>query len=202
MRKSFFATLLFAAVSFTIVYVQSGCQTEKKEMTNEEMIERGGYLVTLGGCNDCHSPKVFTDMGPMPDTTKLLAGHLADAMLPPIDTSMVQAGKWVMTTGTDFTAWVGPWGISYAANLTPDGPTGLGNWTDEIFIKAMRTGKHMGTGRQILPPMPWFNFAESTDEDLKSIFAYLKSLPAVSNKVPDPVPPNMLGSMTKKSKKM
>jgi hypothetical protein len=201
MRKSFFAIPLYAALLFAAVYIQSGCQTEEKhEMTEEEMIERGGYLVTAGGCHDCHSPKVMSDMGPMPDSTKLLAGHMADAALPPVDPSMVQPGKWVMTTGTDFTAWVGPWGISYAANLTPDGPTGLGNWTDEIFIKAMRTGKHMGTGRPILPPMPWFNFAELTDEDLKSIFAHLKSLPAVSNKVPDPVPPDMLASMSNKKK--
>jgi len=174
---------------------------EKKEMTQEEMVVHGKYLVTIGGCNDCHTPKIFTEMGPMEDTTKLLSGHPADAMMPPIDTSEITPGKWILGNA-HLTAWVGPWGISYAANLTPDGPTGLGNWTDEIFIKALRTGKHMGTGRQILPPMPWFNFAKATDEDLKSIFAYLKSLPAISNKVPDPVPPNMLSSMSKKMKDM
>jgi mono/diheme cytochrome c family protein len=203
MRKNVLAFLLFSAVFLSMIYIQSGCQPqEKKEMTKEEMVSWGEYLVTMGGCNDCHSPKVFTDMGPIPDTTKLLSGHMADAMLPPIDTSMVKPGKWVMTIGTDFTAWVGPWGISYAANLTPDEATGIGNWTDEVFIKALRTGKHMGAGRPILPPMPWFNFAKATDEDLKAILAYLKSIPPISNKVPDPVPPNMLGSMQRKSKKM
>ena len=58
----------------------------------------------------------------------------------------------------------------------------------------------MGVGRPILPPMPWFNFAKLTDQDLKSIFAYLHSLPAIHNKVPDPVPPNMIAQMSKKMK--
>jgi hypothetical protein len=107
---------------------------------------------------------------------------------------MVQPGKWYLATG-DLTAWVGPWGISYTANLTPDEPTGIGMWTEEVFIKALRTGKHMGIGRPILPPMPWPDFAKATDEDLKAIFAYLKSLPPIRNQVPDPVPPNQLSSL-------
>ena len=186
-----FLTLLF----FSIILTQINCnQNEKKEMTKEEMQKRGEYLVTLGGCNHCHSPKVFTEMGPVPDTTKLLSGHPAGSKLASIDTSMVQPGKWILTS-SDLTAWVGPWGISYAANLTPDEPTGIGTWTDEVFIKALRTGKHMGIGRPILPPMPWPDIAKATDEDLKAIFSYLKSLPPIRNQVPDPVPPNQLSSL-------
>jgi hypothetical protein len=185
-----FLTLLFIVP----VLLQFNCnKSEKTVMTKEEMQTRGAYLVNLGGCNDCHSPKVFTDMGPMPDTTKLLSGHPADSKLPMIDTGMVQPGKWYLGS-SDLTAWVGPWGISFTANLTPDGPTGLGTWTDEVFIKALRTGKHMGVGRPILPPMPWPFIRKATDEDLKSIFAYLQSLPPVRNKVPDPVPPNQLST--------
>ena len=93
-----------------------------------------------------------------------------------------------MTNG-DMTAWVGPWGISFAANLTPDKATGLGGWTEEMFIKTIRTGKHLGTGRQILPPMPWPNYAQMSDDELKSMFAYLRSLPPVKNLVPQPIPP-------------
>ncbi len=197
-----FKRILFSALSFSIfllmIVFQLNCNQEKKEMSHEEMVAKGKYLVNLGGCNDCHSPKVFTEMGPVPDTTRLLSGHPSNAILAPIDTSMVQPGKWVLTSGTDFTAWVGPWGISYPANLTPDEPTGLGTWTEEIFLKALRTGKHMGIGRPILPPMPWHDIGHSTDEDLKAIFAYLKSLPPIHNQVPDPVPPNMLSSMQKK----
>jgi hypothetical protein len=77
----------------------------------------------------------------------------------------------------------------FAANLTPDKNTGLGIWTEDMFIKAIRTGKHMGTSRDILPPMPWQAFAQMTDADLKGIFAYLQSIPAVTNHVPDPIPP-------------
>jgi mono/diheme cytochrome c family protein len=202
MRKNVFAFILFPALCLCIIYFQSGCTSrEKKEMTKEEMVDRGKYLVTAAGCNDCHSPKNFGKMGPMIDTTRTLSGHPANAPLAEIDTSLVAPGKWYLAS-SDLTAWVGPWGISYTANLTPDEATGIGNWTDELFIKALRTGKHMGTGRPILPPMPYDQYAKMKDEDLKAIFAYLKSLPPISNRVPDPVPPNMLGSMQKKSRKM
>ena len=184
-------TFLFTALIITMI----GCsKSEKGPMTKEEMQVRGAYLVTLMGCNHCHSPKLMTEMGPVPDTTRLLSGHPADSKLSMIDTAMVQPGKWILTTD-DLTAWVGPWGISYPANLTPDGPTGIGTWTDEVFIKALRTGKHMGVGRMILPPMPWVDIAKATDEDLKAIFAYLQSLPPIRNQIPDPVPPNQLAMM-------
>jgi hypothetical protein len=84
------------------------------------------------------------------------------------------------------TAWAGPWGGSYAANLTPDEATGLGIWTEELFIQALRSGKHMGVGRDILPPMPWQNCAVLTDSDLRAIFAYLRSIPPIRNSVPVP----------------
>ncbi len=85
--------------------------------------------------------------------------------------------------------WAGPWGISFAANLTPDAATGLGGWTATQFIQTMRTGKHLGAGRPILPPMPVYALAAMTDPDLKALFAYLKSLKPVQNQVPAPVPP-------------
>lgn len=88
------------------------------------------------------------------------------------------------------TAWAGPWGITYSANLTPDVNTGLGIWTEEMFMKAMRTGKHMGSGRDILPPMPWNAIGRLTDEDLKAVYAYLRSIPAVTNHVPSPLSPD------------
>jgi hypothetical protein len=92
------------------------------------------------------------------------------------------------TTDT-FTAWTGPWGVSFSANLTPDQNTGIGVWTEEMFIQTLREGKHMGNGRPLLPPMPWQPYGQKTDDDLKAIFAYLKSLPPMANRVPDPVPP-------------
>ena len=127
--------------------------------------------------------------GPVPDPARLLSGHPANAQLPPLPSGVIGPGKWAALTNEDFTAWVGPWGISYAANLTPDTATGLGGWTATQFIQTMRTGKHLGVGREVLPPMPTFNLAPMTDSDLKAVFAYLKSLKAIKNEVPAPTPP-------------
>jgi hypothetical protein len=95
-----------------------------------------------------------------------------------------------LSTGT-MTAFAGPWGVSYAANLTPDKETGMGNWTEEMFVTALRTGKHGGVanGRPILPPMPWNWFAKLNDSDLKAIFAYLKTVKPIKNAVPVSMPP-------------
>jgi len=91
---------------------------------------------------------------------------------------------------TIMTAWSGPWGVSFAANLTPDKQTGvLEGFTEQQFIQTMRTGRHQGMGRPILPPMPWPNYAQMTDDDLRAVFAYLRQIRPVKNKVPDPIPP-------------
>jgi cytochrome c553 len=152
-------------------------------------IKRGEYLVNLGGCNDCHSPKTMTPQGPEPDKARLLSGHPANVQLSPPAAGVLTPDKWIAMTNADLTAWVGPWGTSYAVNLTPDKATGIGGWTADIFIKAMRTGKHLGAGRPILPPMPWQSLARLTDADLKAIFAYLQSLKPISNQAPAPLPP-------------
>ncbi len=152
---------------------------------SKEQIARGQYLVTYGGCNDCHTPLKMTDKGPVPDMSRMLSGHPADVKLPPPE---LKEGPWFAATA-GMTAWAGPWGISYAPNLTPDNETGIGIWTEEMFIKAMRTGKHMGEGRDILPPMPWRGLAALTDDDLKAIFAYLRSIPTIRNQAPSPVSP-------------
>lgn len=152
-------------------------------------VSRGKYLVEYGGCNDCHTPKVFGKQGPKPDLAKLLSGYQSSGKLPKIPKGVLGPKKWGAITNNDLTAWVGPWGVSFAANLTPDKETGLGSWTEDSFIKTMRSGKHLGTGRNILAPMPWFSLAALNDDDLKAIFAYLQSIPAVKNKVPNPMPP-------------
>jgi mono/diheme cytochrome c family protein len=164
--------------------------TEQRKLEGEALIKRGQYLTTIGGCNDCHTPKKMTERGPVLDDTKILSGHPAGSPLPAVNASALQPGQWV-NMSPDVTAFVGPWGISYAANLTSDSATGVGAWSKESFIKAMRTGKHLGmeNGRPIMPPMPWEGVAQMTDEDLEAVFAFLKSLPAVNNRVPDPVPP-------------
>jgi hypothetical protein len=151
--------------------------------------QRGEYLVHLGGCNDCHSPKTFSAAGPAVDTTRLLSGHPATAKVPTIPAGSIGPEAWGALASNDFTAWAGPWGVSFARNLTPDQATGLGSWTEAMFIQTIRDGKHQGTGRPLLPPMPWQEYRNLTDEDLSAIWAYLQSIPAVNNAVPEPIPP-------------
>jgi mono/diheme cytochrome c family protein len=148
-------------------------------------VERGRYLVTSLGCADCHAPKRMGPQGPEPDPTLSLSGHRQDARLPA--PPALPAGPWMVTTTGELTAWSGPWGVSYAKNLTPDENTGIGSWSEETFVQAIRTGRHMGVARPILPPMPWQVYRNMTDEDLRSIYAYLRSLPPVSNRVPEPM---------------
>jgi hypothetical protein len=151
--------------------------------------ERGKYLVTTSLCDDCHSPKTFGPQGPETDMSRRLSGHPAADKLPPVPAGVLGPDKWGAVGSNDFTAWAGPWGTSFTANLTPDKATGIGSWTEEMFIKALRTGKHQGEGRPILPPMPWPNIAQMTDADLKAVFAYLQTLPPIQNAVPEPIPP-------------
>ena len=163
-------------------------QDSYKEMTETQMAIHGKYLVYVAGCNDCHSPKIMTSMGPVPDSTKLLSGHSSKDKLPEFDWKLISDKHLIIFSG-DLTACAGPWGISYAANLTSDAETGLGAWTKDMFFNAIRNGKHLGIGRPILPPMPWMEFKGFTDQDLGSIYAYLKTLQPIKNKVSDPEPP-------------
>ena len=94
------------------------------------------------------------------------------------------------TAAATMTAWSGPWGTSFTMNLTPDKETGLGDWTEEQFIATMKTGRDRGKGRPLLPPMPYFNLGKLSDEDIRSVFAYLQSLPPVKNRVPQPIDPD------------
>ena len=160
-------------------------------------VQKGAYLVTISGCSDCHSPKVFTEKGPEPDPTRLLAGHPAESPLPEIDFDRISPTGWVLMSN-DLTAAVGPWGITYAANLTSDEETGIGRWTEAAFIATMRSGLHWGVGPAVLPPMPWQNLGQASDEDLKAIFAYLKSTHPVHNAVPAPMSLDELKASLKK----
>lgn len=152
-----------------------------------DLLSRGGYLVKIMGCNDCHTPFHMGPDGPEPDMSRMLSGHPAALKIdeaPPAPTL-----PWMTTAAATNTAWAGPWGVSFTANLTPDKETGLGAWDLATFRSAIRTGKHQGRGRPILPPMPWPTYRHLTDEDFEALFAYLQSIPAISNRVPEPLPP-------------
>jgi hypothetical protein len=157
-------------------------------LAQDDPIKRGEYLVTIGGCHDCHTPLTMGPNGPEPDMSLALSGHPQSLV---IEKPAVVPEPWLVAAAPTLTAWSGPWGVSFSANLTPDPETGvLRDFTEEQFIQTMRTGRHQGQGRAILPPMPWQYIGKMTDEDLKAVFAYLRQIPAIKNKVPDPIPPS------------
>lgn len=154
----------------------------------ESQIEYGKHLVLIAGCHDCHTPKMMTEQGPEPDMEQALSGHPAN--MPPPNVNRAEMERKGLAVTDNLTAWVGPWGISYAANLTSDS-TGIGAWKEENFIRSLREGKHKGlaTGRTLLPPMPWQMYQHMTDDEVKAIFAYLKSTKPIKNVVPQAAPP-------------
>lgn len=166
------------------------------ELKQEDLEKRGEYLVTSIGCADCHSPKRMGRSGPEEIAELKLSGYPSDAKLPEVEKAALEKG-W-MLFNPDLTAGVGPWGISFAANITSD-ETGIGNWTFDQFKTAMRKGKYKGleNGRDLLPPMPWQNFANLSDDDLKAMFTYLQSTKPVSNIVPAPIPPDKLVALAR-----
>jgi len=183
--------ILFASLSVSIsaafsILLLSASTARPSAAEVTEPNSRGKYLVDISGCHDCHTPKVFTEKGPVLDESRLLSGHPSDAPLPELRKQMIQPGGWVLLN-SHLTAAAGPWGVSYAVNLTPDLETGIGRWTEEAFVQSMRTGLHWGVGPAILPPMPWQNLAQMTDEDLRAVFAYLQSIKPIRNEVPAPV---------------
>lgn len=177
-----------ASLIISSLLLSAGCAERVETAAAPDPVERGRYLVAFGSCHDCHTPKNLSAPGFALDTSRWLSGHPESLQVPALPRGGFGAGQWTAVANEHFTAWAGPWGISFAANLTPD-ETGLRGWTDSLFIATMRTGKHMGSGRDLLPPMPWFSLNELTDDDLRAIAAYLRSIPAVANRVPAPVPP-------------
>jgi mono/diheme cytochrome c family protein len=188
MTKTFVAGLMTAALIGTAI-ASVGCSEAQLSASTQgkgsNRVKRGEYLVQIMGCNDCHTPLKMGPRGPEPDLSRFLTGHPEQMGALPVAKAQ---GPWLWAGAATNTAFAGPWGISYAANLTPDQNTGLGIWTEEMFVKAIRTGRHMGTSREIMPPMPWPAFRNASDEDLKSIYAYLRTLKPVVNHVPDGQP--------------
>ena len=183
----------FCVIVVAIMMIMA-CKEAPKEIvtedlpTEENLVERGEYLVHATGCADCHAPKIMTPEGPVPDMDRFLMGYPGSDPLPPIPEGL-EGSPWILFT-PDLTAAVGPWGISYAGNLTPH-ETGIGNWSLEQFVRAIREGKYKGleNSRPLMPPMPWPNYKLFTDQDLEAIFLYLKSIDPIDNVVPAYQPP-------------
>jgi mono/diheme cytochrome c family protein len=166
--------------------VKAAGESPAEARTKEQLIALGNHLVSTSGCHDCHTPWKVGPKGPAPDMTRALSGHPADMKLPPPPAPI---GPWIVSIAATNTAYAGPWGTSFTANLTPDMATGLGAWSKETFIQTIRTGRHMGRGRPLLPPMPEPVYQNFSDEELGAIFTYLQTIPAIENAVPEPLPP-------------
>lgn len=191
--------LLLAATAMGLFLMAQSCQNqetqtadttvEAPEPTPESDIERGKYLVSIMGCNDCHSPKRMGERGPEIIPELLLSGYPSDRPVAELNDPMIKEGFSVFYP--DLTAAAGPWGITFAANLTPD-ETGIGTWTEEQFKKALTQGKYKGLddSRMLLPPMPWYNYAEMKDKDVHAVYTYLMSIKPVENVVPAPIGPD------------
>ncbi len=169
--------------------IASDTTTEKPGFGGfESQVKWGEHLVTIGGCNDCHTPKIMTPMGPVDDTTSILSGHPEKAPAPDVDRKDIESKGLVITA--DFTTWTGPWGITYSANLTPD-ETGTKNWTEEQFVYALRNSvsKGLAGNRPLLPPMNMMPVKHMTDDELKAIYAYLRTIKPIKNNSVQPTPP-------------
>jgi len=206
--KKIASKIVLASVCFGVL-VFTGCQDKSQQSNDQELqaslesttayhgfksqLEWGEHLVLIGGCHDCHTPKKMSSHGPVLDTALWLSGHPAN--MPRIDIDRKEVEAKGLAVAMDLTEWVGPWGISFSANLTPD-PTGIGNWTEEQFIRALREGVAKGIpgSRPILPPMPWEMIRNMTDDEMKAVFAYLNSIKPIENVVPAPIPPTHVAS--------
>lgn len=195
MKKNNFSILILGLVWF-VIWTTSCSNNQKPAESNsanqtisqEDLVKRGEYLVTIMGCNDCHSPKRMGPNGPEIIPELQLSGYPSDRLIVKFEDPKLKEGFGMFYP--DLTATAGPWGVSFAGNLTPDA-SGIGTWTEQQFKIAMTKGKFKGLegSRTLLPPMPWSNFTELKDEDTRAIFAYLKSIKPVRNVVPAPIAP-------------
>ncbi|MBE2257157.1 MAG: c-type cytochrome [Ignavibacteria bacterium] len=192
MKNLFSSLIALLMISVMLIY-SCNKSTEKPVISKDSLIKKGEYLVTVMGCNDCHTPKKFGPKGPELDMDKLLSGHPENIPVAKVDTSLMK--DWVYFNHL-LTVAVGPWGVSFSANLTPDA-TGIGSWSEEQFKKALKEGKFKGLEgtRTLLPPMPWQNFHNISDEDVSAMYAYLKSIKPIKNLVPNPIPPDKIPAM-------
>ena len=191
MNKTFFSVSILAISIVTIVAACTTGSTKEESkttaLTEAQLLKRGEYLVNVTGCDDCHSPKSMGPKGPEIIQELRFSGYLSTRPVQKADSNVVKQG-WALF-GPDLTSAVGPWGMSFAANITPD-ETGIGNWTEAQFFKAIREGKYKGldNSRPLLPPMPWVAYKNFSDEDIKAIFAFLKTIKPVENIVPSHIP--------------
>jgi cytochrome c553 len=190
MNKTILLSLALLAACRSEAATDTSATNDKA--TKPSAAEHGKHLVLVSGCGDCHTPFKMGERGPEPDLARALSGHPAQMVMPPVPE--LPPGPWIGVMSATNTAWAGPWGVSFTANLTPDPETGTGTRTRQNFIDTIKNGRHMAAGRPLLPPMPAAMYANYSDDDLGDIFAYLQSLPPIKNAVPQPLPPKQVAA--------
>jgi len=180
-------TALACVAAYLLAVTPPAQAADKDKPTTSAKAARGKYLVATSACMDCHTPLKAGPKGAEPDMTRMLSGHPEGLQMPPAPA--LPEGPWMIVSAGTNTAWAGPWGVSFTANLTPDNETGLGLWTVNDFKQTIRTGRHMGRGREVLPPMPIPVYNNFSDADLEAIYAYLRTIPPIKNRVPEPWAP-------------
>jgi hypothetical protein len=179
MRKLILVVALLTLAAATLV---TSARSKPALRDETPSIELGEHLVTILSCNDCHTPFKLGPNGPEPDMNRMLSGHPQELVMP--QPPVLGEGPWAWVGAVTNTAFAGPWGVTYSPNLTPH-ENGMGIWTEQMFVDAIRTGRHMGQSRRIQPPMPWPYLSRMTDHELRSVYAYLRTIPPVDNLVPD-----------------
>ena len=165
--------LVSLGITFTIgwrpiIGAKKRSLTDRKFEATPQRLARGMYLVDgVMGCFGCHTDADWSKPGAPPVAGREGSGHSwADQELP-----------WLI-----------------APNITPDKETGAGSWSDDALARAIREGiAH--DGRALFPVMPYPSYRQMSDEDLASVIAYLRSVPAVRNQLPTtkiPFPLNFL----------
>ena len=179
--------LFFVPIFVLIIFAFSNLSAQDQGAGVDE-IEKGRIITEIFGCVDCHSPKIMEGEFLVNDPDKLFSGHPQDNVLPKFSPDIIGPDKWRGLFTDDMTAWGGPWGISYSANLTPDKKTGIGKLTEENFVSILNIGIHSNMNRKLMQPMPWKEISELEDEDIKAVYKYLRTVKPVKNKVPESVP--------------
>ncbi len=172
------------------ILVQDSQASEQEKLYQEYNVERGKRLVELGGCSQCHTPKIKTTLGYKPDEDRFLSGYPADKPLPDLPYAEIIAGEAEKSFyTTDATIWVGRWGVTFAPNLTPDAETGIGAMSEEDFIEIFRNKEHFSQENPLITPMPVNVYSKLSFFELRSIYIYLQTLEPISNEVPKRIPP-------------
>ena len=188
-------------IILSLVFAAAGCNKNKPEEAGTQaetytaasftpdQVTRGVELVNEWKCNFCHTPELRGPDGkPMPNPEKLLSGYPQDEPVPDIADMVINSDAYMeFLDNLDNTVWASNDTLVFAANLTPDAETGIGSLSPEQFVATIRQGQHMGLGKRLLYPMPWQELAELPDADLISIYAYLRTIDPVKNKVPPPI---------------